>query len=92
MGISFTGEENDMPEWIKWVDKQPREGEAGYVIFYNRVGGKCWMNKGSIVIDPYWDDNVPVLWAPKPEMPEVKPSDIYEANEFQRSREQYKCQ
>ena len=56
--------------WIDWTLQEPSENEAGFVIFFNRVTCKYWMQFGTVVTGQFWYDNVPIAWQRKPRLPQ----------------------
>lgn len=54
--------------WIRWEDRQPVKGEAGWVVFLDELNGQFFVRAGSNVEGEWWHYR-PLAWQPKPELP-----------------------
>lgn len=63
-----SAETYDSVEWIRWEDRQPSKGEAGWVIFRDDANGRTWIQEGTVVVGQWWHYR-PLAWQPKPTLP-----------------------
>ena len=55
-------------KWIRWEDRIPVKGEAGYVVFRDDLNGRVWIQEGTTVVGEWWH-YVPLAWLPRPALP-----------------------
>jgi len=55
-------------EWIRWEDRKPTKGEAGWVIFRDELNGRTWIQSGTTVEGEWWHYR-PLAWQLKPALP-----------------------
>ncbi len=55
-------------EWIRWEDRRPTKGEAGWVIFRDELNGRTWIQAGTEVQGEWWHYQ-PLAWQLKPTLP-----------------------
>lgn len=64
----ITQRQQPLNTWIRWEDRQPTKGEAGWVIFRDELNDRTWIQSGSNVEGEWWHCR-PLAWQPKPELP-----------------------